>query len=77
MTEMWAALEGVEREILATAMEESGLLLELVERRAGLVHEICRAIGKRVSSPADSAAAYDRLLLHFAKAHPLESRRDL
>ena len=74
MREMWVALEGVEREILATAVEDSGRLTELMDRRAGLVQAICRAIGKCVSSPVDSAAAYDRLLLHFATGQALGDR---
>ena len=74
MTEMWVALEGVEREILATAVDDSGRLTELMERRAGLVQAICRAIGKGTCGPVDEAAAYDRLLLHFAAGQALGDR---
>lgn len=74
MTEMWAALESVEREILATAVDDSAHLTELMERRSGLVQALCRAIGKGTCGPVDVAAAYDRLLIHFAAGQALGDR---
>ena len=77
MQALWTELERVERETLATAVDDATTLAACMERRGALIQALCRAIEKEtcgVLSEADRAAAYDRLLVHHAAGASLADR---
>ncbi len=74
MNELWVALERVEREILATAVDDGAGLASLMDERGALVHAICRAAEKGTCGTVDLEDARDRLLRHFAAGQALGDR---
>lgn len=74
MTALWTALERVERELVACGVDDSARLGELMSERGAFVQAICRAVEKETSGKVDRAAAYDRLLAHYAAGQALWDR---
>lgn len=69
MEQHWEDLERVEREILATAIDDAARLGELVGQRSRLIV----ALEKALRGQGD-AASYDRLLKHYAAGQALGDR---
>ena len=72
MGELWSDLGQVERETLATAVDDAARLGELIQERGALI----RSIGQRLSElpAAEQPECYDRLLGHYAAGQALGDR---
>ena len=72
MRELWNNLKRVERETLATAVDDAGRLGELMQERSSLIRLIERGLPDLPA--AEHAECYDRLLAHYAAGQALGDR---
>ena len=72
MGELWSDLERVERETLATAVDDAGRLGELMQERGALIQLIEQGLPDLPA--AGHAECYDRLLAHYAAGQALADR---
>ena len=72
MVELWSDLEEVERETLATAVDDTPRLRELMEARGSLIRLIERRLTELPA--AEHPACYDSLLGHYAAGQALGDR---
>ena len=74
MRELWVGLERVEREILATAVDDAPRLEALMSERGGFLLAVCERIANGALPEAERAEGYDRLLAHYAAGQALGDR---
>ena len=72
MGALWSDLERVERETLATAIDDAARLSELMRERGALIRLIERCLPDSLA--AEQPECYDRLLAHYAAGQALGDR---
>ena len=72
MDQLWSDLERVERETLATAVDDAARLGELMQERGLLILQIERCLPD--APAAEQPECYDRLLAHYAAGQALGDR---
>ena len=72
MRELWSNLERVERDTLATAVDDAAQLGGLMQERGALIRSIEQGLPDLPA--AEHAECYDRLLAHYAAGQALGDR---